>query len=662
MADFTEALFRIDPTQGLVDYVNTVKPYHTKVLDILVEYVYTEKVDVRVNETWTWCMEFTRPGGWFSSVCTDGIQRMVPGGEIEYSCGYGYLWDPHGLASPEANPTSRILKATGKLLIDVSTTSGNSSIAIIRNVSGHVLTVGDPITFQNIPLSLYTPPTYTCVGEVCTVDDPGFEYVSPGATYYVTSITPTTLEVSNSIGGVPIVIGGDATLQILPQNLRYNSFLVEPTLDTSTYNCIVANVDANRISFVDQYDLTGVNTTLKQWNFAVGTWVAGSGYTPGTHTGITLLTQSGTGAGAAATIVVNSTGQVTEVVITSVGSGYTTGTTLIPLGGIGPGIGFIFTVVVPELTLPLLEGDLIYINGNSAAISNGAYTVDNVQGSVVQVKENIPPLTNSTGSMFVTDVFDTIPFWPAGLKVRVNNIGSLPGPLVDGGVYYFNPTPTLGIFNLTTTRYPQEFADFVDLTTVGSMFTIERAEPFAPGDNVSVFGTQNDANNGLYTVSTVDAEGSSFRVGVMQNIPRTTPTPSLSTYDGAMTLAHGSYSMPITCPTVRAPDLYTSAYIDENLQFTFHITEADFIGVTLTENETVGWGTVPFGSMLPSYGLGTQTLYPYTAMTEGILAAGTQLVLPTGFDTQFFDVGSIDETFSTTQHLIGRSFSDPYTP
>ena len=656
MADFTEALFRIDPTQGLVDYVNTVKPYHTKVLDILVEYVYTEAVDVRINETWTWCMEFTRPGGWFSGMCTDGIPRTVPGGDIEYSCGYGYLWDPHGLESPESNPTSRIITAIGKLLIDVTTTAGSSSIDIIRNVSGHSLAINDPIVFQNIPLSLYTPPTYTCVGEVCTVDDPGFEYISPGATYYITSTTPTTLEVSDSIGGLPVVIGGNATLQILPQNLHYNSFLVEPTLDTSVYNCLVANVNSNKVSFVDEYDITGVNPTLKQWNFAVGTWVAGSGYTTGTHTGITLLTQSGTGVGAVATIVVNSIGQVNEVVITSVGSGYTTGSTLIPLGGIGPGVGFVFTVSIPELTLPLSEDDLIYINGNSTAISNGSYTVDSVQGSVVQVKENIPPLTNSTGSMYITDIFNTIPFWPAGLKVKVNNIGGLPGPLVDGGVYYFNPTTTMGVFNLTTTRYPQEFTDFVDLTTVGNMFTIERAEPFTPGDNVNIFGTQNDANNGFYTISTVDSEGSNFRIGVMQNVPRTTPTPSPSTYDGAMSLSQGSYDMPTTCPAIKTPDLYTSTYIDENLQFTFHITEADFIGVALSENTPSGWGTVPFGPM-PSYGLGIPPLYPYTVMTEGIPTAGTQLVLPTGFDTQLFDVGAIDETLNTTLHLHGRSFT-----
>jgi hypothetical protein len=40
----------IDPTEGLVQYVLAVKPYHTKILEVLVEYVYTDKVVVIVQD------------------------------------------------------------------------------------------------------------------------------------------------------------------------------------------------------------------------------------------------------------------------------------------------------------------------------------------------------------------------------------------------------------------------------------------------------------------------------------------------------------------------------------------------------------------------------------------------------------------------------------
>ena len=48
----------IDPTQGLIDYVNAVKPYHSKILDVLVEYVYTEAITVNVQERWKWSDQF----------------------------------------------------------------------------------------------------------------------------------------------------------------------------------------------------------------------------------------------------------------------------------------------------------------------------------------------------------------------------------------------------------------------------------------------------------------------------------------------------------------------------------------------------------------------------------------------------------------------------
>jgi hypothetical protein len=42
----------INPTQGLVDYVGDVKPYHSKILDVLVEYVYTEQINTTIQEQW----------------------------------------------------------------------------------------------------------------------------------------------------------------------------------------------------------------------------------------------------------------------------------------------------------------------------------------------------------------------------------------------------------------------------------------------------------------------------------------------------------------------------------------------------------------------------------------------------------------------------------
>lgn len=43
--------FERDAVQGLVDYVNEIKPYHTKIIDVLVEYIYTDTMNVSFSES-----------------------------------------------------------------------------------------------------------------------------------------------------------------------------------------------------------------------------------------------------------------------------------------------------------------------------------------------------------------------------------------------------------------------------------------------------------------------------------------------------------------------------------------------------------------------------------------------------------------------------------
>lgn len=54
MANLVNSLFKIDAAEGLVRYTNTVKPYHSKILDVLIEYVYKEDIRVKVKEGWNW--------------------------------------------------------------------------------------------------------------------------------------------------------------------------------------------------------------------------------------------------------------------------------------------------------------------------------------------------------------------------------------------------------------------------------------------------------------------------------------------------------------------------------------------------------------------------------------------------------------------------------
>lgn len=42
-----------DPINGLINYVNEIKPYHSKIIEVLTGYVYTEAVDVSISERMT---------------------------------------------------------------------------------------------------------------------------------------------------------------------------------------------------------------------------------------------------------------------------------------------------------------------------------------------------------------------------------------------------------------------------------------------------------------------------------------------------------------------------------------------------------------------------------------------------------------------------------
>jgi diacylglycerol kinase family enzyme len=51
----------LDPVQGLVDFVNDIKPYHTKIVEVLVEYVQTDKVNVTVNDDFSFHIHLGYP-------------------------------------------------------------------------------------------------------------------------------------------------------------------------------------------------------------------------------------------------------------------------------------------------------------------------------------------------------------------------------------------------------------------------------------------------------------------------------------------------------------------------------------------------------------------------------------------------------------------------
>ena len=66
-----------DPVQGLVDYVLDIKPYHTKIVEVLIEYIHTDPINVTIAEDFKL-----------------GIDAEMISITPAYDCGFGVVYDP----------------------------------------------------------------------------------------------------------------------------------------------------------------------------------------------------------------------------------------------------------------------------------------------------------------------------------------------------------------------------------------------------------------------------------------------------------------------------------------------------------------------------------------------------------------------------------------
>lgn len=464
MTNLNQSLFRIDPAEGLLQYVQAVKPFRSKVLDVFVEYMYAEGLNVTLGDSMDLTATMSRP--------------EFP---MLYSGGYGFVWSPYDTDAPETLPTATIVSASS-LITNVATfVPSTSTLTLTPDASEYVFTVNQPVVFSTS-------------GTFPTASSP----ITAGKQFFVTSATSTTLQVATEIAGTPITFTGvgDGVLTVHPVLGTYNTFLVSLTAQP-TYDIVVSDLVRNQFTLVTPFTITDVAPTLRQF-LVSGNLVSG-----------------------------------------------------------------------PHIVIP---GDVIYVSGNTDTGANAGYTVQSVTvdgpltTSTVVVEEFVSLTATVSGKFNVPLTVDEVPYWPAGSAITINSASTFPSPVVDDAVYYFTPTTAIGVFNLSSVRYPREFSDIIDITTLGGAgLTVERAEPFVPGEYVTVSGSFDGINDGQYVVGAIAPEGNNFRLMVLQHVSQTTPA-SLTT-DGTMTYA-GSYGDPYSIAT-STPDLYTSTYFDERIVFEF---------------------------------------------------------------------------------------------
>lgn len=227
MTDPIQALFRIDPTEGLMQYVEAIKPFHSKVLDVFVEYIYSEALTTTITDR-----------------CRTTITLLESQRDVEYSCGFGFVWNPYSMAAPGDLPQATIISATGEL--HIAAAASGATLTLTPEPSGYVFSVNDPVIF--ITTGTFPPE------------------IQAGLTYYVQTVGVNLIAISETVGGPPIIFTGAGTgqLSVIPQGLPYNTFLVSAS-PSAPIVAVVSNLQSNQLTLTTPYTITGVNTTLKQW-------------------------------------------------------------------------------------------------------------------------------------------------------------------------------------------------------------------------------------------------------------------------------------------------------------------------------------------------------------------------------------------------------------
>lgn len=239
MTELTQALFRIDPTEGLLQYVQSIKPYHSKVLDVFVEYVYTEPMRVSFRERLGLAVGLEEP-----------VYPLV------YSGGYGAVWSPHNSAQPLNIPAANIISARGDNTFLVTGSPPIQHQCIVSNLATNQLTFCYPFNVLSIIASTRQ---ITLTGDATASP----YNLANGDTVYIRNNTDTVTNAKYTVSTVTFALGqttvivtepislsatgtGTINIPVGPNDVPYTSngaavglytagILPAPTITTGTY-------------------------------------------------------------------------------------------------------------------------------------------------------------------------------------------------------------------------------------------------------------------------------------------------------------------------------------------------------------------------------------------------------------------------------------------
>jgi len=226
MPNIIQSLFRVDPTDGLVEYVKAVKPYHTKILDVLVEYVYKENITTTVTDNWLWAIGLSN------------AQR-----DLVRECGWGWNWDL--VPTADSILTSRIISAhtdttqQNYFLVEPATSSQVTSDQIVGVVTG---SNGSWTLAGNVTAHYSDDEVFSVMGNADSASNT--VYTVSGVTFNGTNT------VVNVLNGIPASATASGTV---------------PFSTLKDYAFIVTSEVASQLTLVSPYTISAVDSVARAW-------------------------------------------------------------------------------------------------------------------------------------------------------------------------------------------------------------------------------------------------------------------------------------------------------------------------------------------------------------------------------------------------------------
>lgn len=639
MTNLVQSLFRIDPTEGLVQYVNAVKPFHSKVLDVLVEYIYSESVKVSIKDRWSWTITLSRPKS-----------------DIEYACGYGLTWDP--IKTPDSAPQASIINAQSRVMIPINIRTTADPTVLTASQNGVSVTTGMEVTLKStgtLPASI--------------------PQVAIGHTYIVTGHNGR-FTLSDPLTHTPIAFhtNGTGTVSIDLADLHFNSFLIAPNYGT-THTIAVTNTRANQCTFVNSYPISLVNAHDKKWSipqdirprYAVTNIFFDNVTLPdvevaGNCSFVVSGNQEDHFPPGSIFTVFGSTSNDHPFTVSSDSNRpltrYDGKNTIVPVEESVVKAGLKGTIIIAVSTVAP-NGSMFHVLGNTGIGGNGRYTIASsaVVGNVTEivVNETVSVLASNDGLLHIPVGNSRIPAWPSGIAINFQTTGTFPSPLSNTTRLHYIPTSTPGVFNLSTKRYPTEYDDYVDLASLSTgILSARRAEMFHPGAYIKVSGSYLNKNDKNYIVKQTVNEGDNIRLYVMENVPYTTPLGQA--YDGVMEFNFDSYDAPVYCPVSKAPDMHSDTFIHETIMFEYSFNLTDAIMSTISDRKILGYGVMPYGNNHSAqYGTYSGDTKNNTLIVGSNHKSSAGTILPHGIDMQLFGVGGFVETIDSVAENYGKT-------